>query len=110
VIATIDGDFTKPYALTTEQKRGYVGQYASKENGILEIVLENDRLYTRQVGKFHFELTPLSKTKFDLKANRRSDHLVFEFDASGKVVGLAVKMEEKSWYRHVLPTGKRVKE
>ena len=110
IITMIDSDFTKPYALTAEQKRGYVGRYSSQDNGVLEIVLENDKLYTRQVGKFHFELTPLSKTKFDLKANRRSDHLVFEFDASGAVVAVSVKMEKKSWYRHVLPTGKRVKE
>lgn len=111
----IDSDFTQPYPLTTKQKQAYVGNYVlkgeegSKENGVLEIVLKNDKLYTRKIGKFHFELTPLSKTKFDLKANRRSDHLVFEFDESGKVVGLSVKMEGKSWYRHVLATGKRVK-
>lgn len=107
--ASIETNFITPYALTEQQLSNYVGRYMPTEHGAMEIKLINNRLYVMEVGRYMYELSPLSATKFDFKANSKVDHLLFSIDSQGKVTGLEVVMDKQSWWRHALPSGKRTK-
>lgn len=109
VIRAIETNVRQDYPLSQQELSAYVGTYPLNETSAIEVTLQNGALFAREEGKFLFELTPLSKEKFDFKEETRTDHLMFQLSASGKVLGLTPVLEKNSWWRNFMQPVKRLK-
>jgi glyoxylase-like metal-dependent hydrolase (beta-lactamase superfamily II) len=86
---TISADFINNPELDGLNLKPYIGNYQIGENRNVELVLEDGRLLTRELGESIGHLIPLSKTSFHVRASlgRRYE---FDIDASGHVDGFKV--------------------
>lgn len=105
VKSMIESDFIKSIPLSLKELKNYVGVYQLNNDRTIEVVLEKGRLFAREKGAFIFELTALSKTKFDFKSNTRNDYLTFQFAKNGKVISLQTVLQEGAWWSEIIATG-----
>ncbi|MEM8999766.1 MAG: hypothetical protein AAGB24_05835 [Bacteroidota bacterium] len=109
IMQTVEVDSDEAYTLTNEELSSYVGVYELIDNRNIEIVLQSGKLYARKEGAFLFELTPLSKTKFDIRGLTISNHLEFHVESTGEVKSLTSVLEKDGWWFNIIKEGTRIK-
>ncbi len=78
----------KAIQVTPDLLNEYTGKYDLGEGTFLTITAEGNRIFGQETGFARFEMFAESETGFFLKGRERK--IVFEKDASGKVVGLVL--------------------
>ena len=101
----LEVDFSKSYNLTHTELMAYVGLYKLADEKIIEIVLEDGKVFARQEGAFYFELKPISKNTFDFKGPTSKDYLKFKVSSSGEILGVSPILEKNGWWSHVIAQG-----
>lgn len=101
----LEVDFSKSYNLTHNELMTYVGVYKLTEAALIEIVLEDGKLFARQEGAFYFELKPISKEAFDFKGPTSNDYLKFYLSSDGTIYSLTPILENKGWWSNVITQG-----
>lgn len=91
----LEVDFSESYNLTHNELMTYVGVYKLTEAAIIEIVLEDGKLFSRQEDAFYFELQPISRDTFDLKGPTNNAYLRFKLSKNGEVESLSPISEKK---------------
>ncbi|MEE9362920.1 MAG: hypothetical protein V3U92_10020 [Cellulophaga sp.] len=93
VQTVLESDFSNPIELSKKELQKYTGFYKLDENIEIEIFLKEGRLIARSVGQFMFELTALSKVKFDFKTDLSNNYITFQFLPNGKIKSLTTVLE-----------------
>lgn len=101
----LEVDFKEGYKLAHNELMTYVGLYKLTDEKIIEIVLEDGKLFARQKGAFLFELKPISKEEFDFKGPTSNDCLKFKVSSSDKVESLSPILEKNGWWSNVITQG-----
>lgn len=101
----LEVDSSKDFTLTPNELMAYVGVYKLTDAALIEIVLENGKLFARQEVAFYFELKPISKEAFDFKGPTSNDYLKFYFSSDKTIYSLKPILEKNSWWSDVIAQG-----
>lgn len=104
----LESDFIKSLPLTRKELKSYTGSY-ELNNRKIEVVLEKGRLFAREKGAFIFELTAISKTKFDFKGSTRNVYITFQISKKGDVKSLQTILNKDDWWSEIIETGTYIK-
>ncbi|BBN82206.1 hypothetical protein PA25_21910 [Pseudoalteromonas sp. A25] len=61
----VSTEFPNSFSMAMNQLEKYVAIYQLDDTHEIKTYLRNDKLFSRQLGSFIFELTPKSETEFD---------------------------------------------